>query len=139
MSWCLPPLPHGNGQLITPLSNEVRDDGAESLLIVKTFTQDMKTEPISMSDLAIPSGEYLEEVLEDLKMSQAELAKKMGRPSQVLNEIIKGEKAITPEIALQLETILKVSADIWIQLESEYRLIRAKPSDEVFVRWGIRR
>lgn len=86
----------------------------------------MMTETGVMSDLAIPPGEYLEEVLEDIGISQAELARRMGRPSQAINEMIHGEKAITPETALQLEQVLGVAAYIWSGLESEYRLILAK-------------
>ena len=78
-----------------------------------------------MSDLAIPPGEYLEEVLEELGLNQAEVARRMGRPPQAVNEIIKGEKAITPETSIQLEKVLGVPAYIWVGLEAEYRLIRA--------------
>ena len=84
-----------------------------------------------MSDLAIPPGEYLEEVLEEMEISQAELARRIGRPPQAINEIIKGEKAITPETALQLEQVLRVSANFWSNLEAEYRLVLAKKVQEV--------
>lgn len=83
------------------------------------------TEPQITSDLAIPPGEYLEEVLEDIGLNQAELARRMGRPAQAINEIMKGEKAITPETSIQLEKVLGVPAYIWAGLESEYRLIKA--------------
>ncbi len=85
----------------------------------------MMTEPQIVSDLAIPPGEYLEEVLEDIGLTQAELARRMGRPSQAINEIVKGEKSITPETAIQLEKVVGVPAYIWSSLEAEYRLIRA--------------
>lgn len=84
------------------------------------------TETAFISDIAIPPGEYLEEVLEDAKISQAELARRMGRPYQAINEIVKGEKAITPETALQLEQVLGISAQFWSNLEAEFRLILAK-------------
>ena len=90
----------------------------------------MMTEQTYMSDLAIPPGEYLEEVLEDMDITQAELARRMGRPSQAINEILKGEKAITPETALQLEQVVGVSASFWNNLEAEYRLVIAKEADE---------
>ena len=83
------------------------------------------TEPQTMSDLAIPPGEYLEEVLEEMGLNQAELARRMGRPAQAINEIIKGEKAITPETSIQFEKVLGVPAYVWSGLESEYRLIKA--------------
>lgn len=89
----------------------------------------MTTETIFMSDLAIPPGEYLEEVLEELGLNQAELARRMGRPAQAINEIIKGEKTITPETSLQLEKVVGVPAYIWSQMEAEYQLIKANANE----------
>lgn len=86
----------------------------------------MATNLMPMSDLAIPPGEYLEEVLDSLGMSKDELAQRMGRPSPKLSAIFNGTKAITPETALQLERATGVAARIWSALESEYRLIRAR-------------
>ncbi|MGM0444063.1 MAG: HigA family addiction module antitoxin [Fibrobacterota bacterium] len=83
-----------------------------------------------ISDLAIAPGEYLEEVLEEFGMSQAELALRMGRPQQAINEIIKGKKQITPETALQLEQVLGVTASMWNNLEAEYRLVLAKKMEQ---------
>lgn len=83
-----------------------------------------------MSDLAIPPGEYLEEVLAELELNQVELARRMGRPAQAINEIIRGEKAITPETSLQLEKVVGVPAHIWSRLESDFRLIQANLSEK---------
>jgi HTH-type transcriptional regulator/antitoxin HigA len=91
----------------------------------------MMTDQSYISDLAIPPGEYLEEVLDDLELSQAELARRMGRPPQTINEIIKGEKAITPDTAIQLEQVVGVPAEFWSNLESEYRLVLAKENEMV--------
>ena len=78
------------------------------------------------SDLSIPPGEYLEEVLETCDMSKAELARRMGRPATKLNEIYKGRKAITPQTAMRLELVLGLSASFWLGLESEFRLTLAR-------------
>lgn len=78
------------------------------------------------SDLPIPPGEYFAEVLKEKGISQAEIARRMGRPAQAINEIIRGEKAITPETALQLERTIGVPAHIWTGLEARYRLIKAR-------------
>ncbi|MDE8603936.1 HigA family addiction module antitoxin [Marinomonas sp. RSW2] len=82
------------------------------------------------SDLAVPPGSYLGEVLEDMEISQVDLANRMGRPYQAINEIIKGDKAITPETALQLEKVLGVSAQFWTNMESIYRLALAKQKEK---------
>lgn len=89
----------------------------------------MMTDQRYVSDLAIPPGEYLQEVLDELELSQVELARRMGRPPQAINEIIKGDKAITADTAIQLEQVTGVPADFWTNLEAEYRLVIAKQQE----------
>lgn len=90
----------------------------------------METEStLPMSDLAIPPGEYLAEVIYELGMNQAELAQRMNRPVQAINEIVSGTKAIVPETALQLERVTGVPAHVWTGLEADYRLTLAKQQE----------
>ncbi|HEY3315123.1 MAG TPA: HigA family addiction module antitoxin [Bacillota bacterium] len=72
-------------------------------------------------DYAVPPGETVLEAIQSIGMSQAELAKRLGRPLKTINEIIKGKAAITAETALQLERVLNVPASLWRNLESDYR------------------
>ena len=83
------------------------------------------SEPIA-SDLAVPPGEYLHEVLDEVGMSQADLSRRLGRPVEAVDEIVRGAKAITPETALQLEQVLAVPAHVWSGLEDAYRLALAE-------------
>ena len=75
-----------------------------------------------LSDLPIPPGEILEEELEARGMTQKELAARLGRPAQAINEIIKAKKAITPHTAIGLGKVLGISAQFWISLEADYRM-----------------
>ena len=77
-------------------------------------------------DIAIPPGELLGEEIEARGMTQRELATRMGRPPQVVNLIINGKKAITPQTAIQLERALGIAATIWVGLEAQYRLALAR-------------
>ncbi len=81
------------------------------------------------SDLPIPPGELLSEALETAGLSQAELARRMGRPAQAMNEIIRGIKEITADTAIQLERVLGVPAHIWLRLEAEYQHTKARLGD----------
>jgi HTH-type transcriptional regulator/antitoxin HigA len=89
----------------------------------------MATEKRPYSDLPIPPGYYLAEVLAELGMTQAGLARRIGRPTQAINEIVKGEKAITPATALQLERAIGVPAHIWTGLEGRYQLVQARTEE----------
>lgn len=86
----------------------------------------MTTEQTYHSDMAIPPGEFLEEVIDDLGMSKDDLARRMNRPASKLSAIFRGDKAITPDTALQLEKVVGVPAHVWTGLESEYRLTLAQ-------------
>ena len=90
----------------------------------------MTTDRIYYSDLAVPPGEYLAEVLEEKGIYQADLARRMGRPIPAINEIIKGDKSITSETALQLEQVLGVPAHIWTGLEAQYQLVKARANEQ---------
>jgi HTH-type transcriptional regulator/antitoxin HigA len=77
-------------------------------------------------DWAVAPGEVLLEVLQERRMSQSELARRMGRPTKTINEIVNGKAAITPKTALQLELTLGITASVWTNLESKYRAHRAR-------------
>lgn len=78
------------------------------------------------ADVATPPGEHLADTLRELGMSQADLARKMGRPQPAINQIVRGLKAITAETALQLEEALGVSAETWMALQVNYELTKAR-------------
>ena len=82
--------------------------------------------PRVYSDLAIPPGETLAEELEVRGMTQRELAARLGRPPQVVNEIINGKKAITPDTAIGLCQVLGIEATFWTNLESRYQMTLAR-------------
>lgn len=74
------------------------------------------------SETVSPPGKTIADMLEDLGMSQAELARRLGRPTNKLNQIIKGTKAITADTALELESVLGLPASFWLNREQNYRL-----------------
>ncbi len=82
--------------------------------------------PRTYSDMAIPPGEVLEEELEARGMTQKELAARLGRPAQAINEIIKAKKSITPETAIGLGRVLGIDAQFWSNLEADYRMTLAR-------------
>jgi len=86
----------------------------------------MVTKTDAFPDVAIPPGEYLAEEIEARGISQTELARRMGRPLNAINEIVNGKKAITAETALQLEEVMpEIQARFWLNLETDYQLTRA--------------
>jgi HTH-type transcriptional regulator/antitoxin HigA len=84
-----------------------------------------------------PPGETLQETIDALQMSQAELAERMGRPKKTINEIIKGKAAITADTALQLEMVLGVPASFWSNRERLYRENLARRQDNERLLLGV--
>lgn len=81
-------------------------------------------------DYVSPPGETLLETLETIGMSQAELAKRMGRPTKTVNEIVQAKAAITNETALQLERVLHIPASFWINGERNYQESLARRAED---------
>ena len=81
----------------------------------------METKHHYQPDFVSPPGETLADVLEDRGMTRAELALRMGRTKETIDEIVQGEAEIVPEIALHLEGVLGVSAGFWLAREQQYR------------------
>ena len=85
----------------------------------------MRRNSFAYPDLAIHPGEYLSEEIEARGISQRELAKRMGRSANTINEIIKGKKSIIAETALQLEEVMpEIPARFWLNMETEYQLVK---------------
>ena len=82
-----------------------------------------------------PPGEFLQEELEARGWSQIELAEILARPPRLVNEIIAGKRAITPETAKGLSAAFGHSAQYWMNLETSYQLSKAqmppRPSDRL--------
>lgn len=68
-----------------------------------------------------PPGETLRDMMDERGISQVELARRLGRPAQAINEIVRGRKEITEDTALELERVLQVPARFWLARESRYR------------------
>ena len=71
--------------------------------------------------LLSPPGDTIQEHIDFIGMSQAELADRMGRRKEKINDIIKGREPISTATAFQLEKVLGISASFWINRENNYR------------------
>jgi antitoxin HigA-1 len=79
-----------------------------------------------MARIATHPGEHLAEELEALKMSAAELARRLEVPTNRVTEILNGERAVTGDTALRLAHFFGTSAEFWLNLQSLYELRRAE-------------
>ncbi len=68
-----------------------------------------------------PPGDDIQEAIDALGMSQKELAERMDRPKEKINDLIKGREPLTMKTALQLERVLGIPKSFWLSREQTYR------------------
>jgi addiction module HigA family antidote len=73
-------------------------------------------EPISPGEI------LLEEFLRPLGISQNQLAREIDVPVSRVAAIIRGSRAITADTALRLGQYFGTSAEMWLNLQSQYDL-----------------
>ncbi len=78
-----------------------------------------------------PGEILLEEFLNPLGITQVQLAKHIGVPVQRVNEVVRGKRGITPETAWLLGQALGTTPQFWVNLQSNYELVMAKPRKRV--------
>ena len=86
---------------------------------------------------AFTPGEYIREELGERGWTQMDLAEILGRPPQVVNEIVAGKRSITPETARGLGDAFGTSAQLWMNLEASYQLSRVSAKDDTVSRRAL--
>jgi HTH-type transcriptional regulator/antitoxin HigA len=86
----------------------------------------------AMGGSSVHPGKILQSVLEDYDMSQKELAIAIGKPSPIVNDIIKGKRNINPEFAVLLEAVLPdISAADWMSMQNQYDISKLQRQEEI--------
>jgi len=70
----------------------------------------------------IHPGEFLAEILEDRKMSQAGFARIIGVSAMRISHVVRGERPVTAELALRFGRALGQSPQLWSNWQANYDL-----------------
>jgi len=73
-----------------------------------------------------PGEMLMEEFLKPLKITQSELAEKLGVSYPRVNELIHGKRGVTPDTALRLEQLFGMEAQFWLNLQLAWDLYQEK-------------
>ena len=92
-----------------------------------------KLQLLDFSDVAVRGrrlrtrhpGLHLAEILNELAISQAELARAIGVSPMRVSHIVKGKRPVTADVALRLGRRFRQSPQYWLNLQSRYDLDRA--------------
>jgi len=78
-----------------------------------------------------PGEILLEEFLVPMNVSQVAFASHIGVSTQRVNEIVRGKRGVTPETAWLFAEALGTSPEFWLNLQTNYDLIRFRPKRQV--------
>ncbi|HYZ26206.1 MAG TPA: HigA family addiction module antitoxin [Geminicoccaceae bacterium] len=74
-------------------------------------------------------GELLREILaEGLRLSVAEAARQLGVSRMTLHRVLRGEQAVTPEMALRLGKLCGNGPELWLRMQMARDLWRLERS-----------
>lgn len=87
---------------------------------------------------AFHPGYYVEEAIQDMKISQSDFAKRLGVSERTLSLFIDGQIDISYNLARRLSMVLGTSIKFWFNLQRIYNkklleIIRAKPIETRFI------
>ena len=99
----------------------------------KKTTQEKEIANNMTSSMLIHPWEMIKDEIIARGITQKELAKQMGVSYTVFNEILNGKRPVTTEYALLLEAALGTNASIWIGLQADYNMQKAK-QDKSFMK-----
>lgn len=85
--------------------------------------------------VAFHPGYYIADIIEDMEVSQAEFAKRIGTTAKTLSKLINGQANISNDLAKKLSAMMGTSVEVWQNLQNTYdrKLIemqQAKDYDE---------
>ncbi|MDR9446989.1 MAG: HigA family addiction module antitoxin [Balneolaceae bacterium] len=78
-----------------------------------------------------PGTILLKEYLEQMGLTQKELADHLDIPIQRVNEIVKGKRGISPDTAWLLSEAFDTSPEYWLNLQSMHDLSANRPSKHI--------
>ena len=72
--------------------------------------------------IATHPGELIRDELKERGMTQKQMAEAVGIPASVLSETIHGKRAVSKNMALALQRVLDIPAEIWMNMQTQYDL-----------------
>lgn len=76
-------------------------------------------------------GLVLQDELEEIGVSQTLLAKHIGVLPKTVNEICRGKRGISAEMAVKLSAALGASPQFWLNLQNNWELSQVKTHERI--------
>ncbi len=76
----------------------------------------------SQRAIAVHPGEILEEILEQNQITQSEVARRLSMAQSKINEICRGKRGVTPDMAMRFGKLFGQSPLFWLTLQKNWEL-----------------
>ena len=70
--------------------------------------------------VAFHPGYYVADIIEDMGISQAEFATRMGTTAKTLSNLVNGQINLSNDLAKKIAVMLGTSPEVWLNLQSAY-------------------
>ena len=67
--------------------------------------------------IAFHPGSYVEDIIDDLNISQKEFAERLGVSAKTISKIVNAEESISKDTANKLAKLTGVSLETWVNLQ----------------------
>jgi len=82
-------------------------------------------------------GDTLREKLDEMNMGPKEFALRTGKPEKTIIAIIRGDSSITPDMAVQFESVTKIPANFWMNHQRNYDEYIAREKRQVVIEEAV--
>jgi addiction module HigA family antidote len=72
--------------------------------------------------IAVHPGEILQEILEQNQLTQSQVAQRLCMAQSKINEICRGKRGVTPDMAMRLGKLFRQSPLFWLNLQKNWEL-----------------
>lgn len=70
--------------------------------------------------VAFHPGSYIEEIIDDLNITQEEFAERLGVSPKTISKLINAEVPVSTETANKLSKLTGISMSTWLQMQNSY-------------------
>ena len=86
--------------------------------------------------LAFHPGYYIQEIVEESGLTQADFARRLDTTPKNLSKLIRGEQSLSVDMAMKLSKMLGTSMQYWLNLQNAFDAVMAQMASDANLESG---